>query len=190
MKTVLEQLIEVNAKLAELEKAIMSASTDAEIEAKARSLFPTDDVECDGHCGCGCNSEDDEPEYDGAGFTYDDRVVDGQYRVREENVEQVTLGETVTPDQANVIVFTKAELVAFASMLTERVVAAAKEAVTDTGLDEDELVTLELNTWGGNTINIELDKDTIVNSIHSEIDDTIDTDYDAVEIEVDDILDI
>lgn len=169
MKTVLEQLMEINAKLAELETAVMGAST-SEFESC-----------CNGECGC--SPEDDEPEYDGAGFTYDDRVVDGQYRVREENI-----GETVTPDQANVIVFTKAELVAFASMLTERVVAAAKEAVTDTGLDEDELVTLELNTWGGNTINIELDKDTIVESIHSEIDDTIDTDYDAVEIEVDDIL--
>lgn len=169
MKTVLEQLMEINAKLAELETAVMGVST-SEFESC-----------CNGECGC--SSEDDEPEYDGAGFTYDDRVVDGQYRVREENI-----GETVTPDQANVIVFTKAELVAFAGMLTERVVAAAKEAVTDTGLDEDELVTLELNTWGGNTINIELDKDAIVESIHSEIDDTIDTDYDAVEIEVDDIL--
>jgi hypothetical protein len=169
MKTVLEQLMEINAKLAELETAVMGAST-SEFESC-----------CNGECDC--SPEDDEPEYDGAGFTYDDRVVDGQYRVREENI-----GETVTPDQANVIVFTKAELVAFAGMLTERVVAAAKEAVTDTGLDEDELVTLELNTWGGNTINIELDKDAIVESIHSEIDDTIDTDYDAVEIEVDDIL--
>jgi len=176
MKTVLEQLMEINAKLAELETAVMGAST-SEFESC-----------CNGECDC--SPEDDEPEYDGAGFIYDDRVVNGQYRVREENADQVTLrrGETVTPDQANVIVFTKAELVAFASMLTERVVAAAKEAVTDTSLDEDELVTLELNTWGGNTINIELDKDTIVNSIHSEIDDTIDTDYDAVEIEVDDIL--
>ena len=174
MKTVLEQLMEINAKLAELETAIMGVGT-SEFEPC-----------CDGECGC--NPEDDEPEYDGAGFTYDDRVVNGQYRVREENADQVTLGKTVTPDQANVIVFTKAELVAFASMLTERVATAAKEAVTDTSLDEDELVTLELNTWGGNTINIELDKDSIVESIHSEIDDTIDTDYDAVEIEVDDIL--
>lgn len=168
MKTVLEQLMEINAKLAELETAIMGVGT-SEFEPC-----------CDGECDC--SPEDDEPEYDGAGFTYDDRVVDGQYRVREENI-----GETVTPDQANVIVFTKAELVAFASMLTERVATAAKEAVTDTGLDTDSLVTLELSSWD-NTINIELDKDTIVECIHSEIDDTIDTDYDAVEIEVDDIL--
>jgi hypothetical protein len=31
--------------------------------------------------------EDDEPEYDSAGFTYEDRVVDGQYRVIDFDME-------------------------------------------------------------------------------------------------------
>ena len=41
MKTVLEQLMELNEKLAKLEKEIMSVNTD--------------EVECDGYCGCGCD---------------------------------------------------------------------------------------------------------------------------------------
>jgi len=36
--------------------------------------------------------EDDGPEYDGAGFTYEDRVVDGQYRnLSAENAENTNL---------------------------------------------------------------------------------------------------
>jgi len=189
MKTVLEQLMEINAKLAELETAIMGVST-SEFEPC-----------CDGECGC--SSEDDEPEYDGAGFTYDDRVVNGQYRVREEDVEKVILrrGEVVeAPEdedetdphelaaQAQTIVFTRAELIDFATKLTERVITSAKEAVTDTSIDTDDLVPLELNAWSGNTIDIELDKDNLVECIHSEIDDAIDTDEDTIDDEVTAVL--
>lgn len=187
MKDLFEQLEEMSAKLADL-KAFAEANASSEFEP------------C---CNGGCNCEDTGPEYDGAGFTYDDRVVNGQYRVREEDVEKVILrrGEVIeAPDDedeinpheaaagARVIVFTRDELIDFATRLTARVIISAKEAVTDTGLDTDSLVTLELNNWSGNTIDIELDKDAIVESIHSEINDAINIDGDSIEDEITDIL--
>jgi hypothetical protein len=33
---------------------------------------------------------DDEPEYDGAGFTYEDRVVDGEYMNTQDNNDEVS----------------------------------------------------------------------------------------------------
>lgn len=189
MKDLFEQLEEMSAKLADL-KAFAEANASSEFKPC-----------CDDECGC--SPEDDEPEYDGAGFTYDDRVVNGQYRVREENVEKVILrrGEVVeTPEdedetdphelaaQAQTIVFTRAELIDFATRLTARVIISAKEAVTDTSIDTDDLVSLELNAWSGNTIDIELDKDKLVECIHSEIDDAINIDDDSIDDEITDIL--
>ena len=187
MKDLFEQLEEMSAKLADL-KAFAEANASSEFEPC-----------CNGECNC----EDTGPEYDGAGFTYDDRVVNGQYRVREEDVEKIILrrGEVIeAPEDENeidpheaaagarVIVFTRDELIDFATRLTERVITSAKEAVTDTGLDTDSLVSLELNNWSGNTIDIELDKDAIVESIHSEINDAINIDSDSIEDEITDIL--
>ena len=189
MKDLFEQLEEMSAKLADL-KAFAEANASSEFEPC-----------CNGECNC--SSEDDEPEYDGAGFTYDDRVVNDQYRVREENVEKIILrrGEVVeAPDdedeidpheaasEAKVIVFSRDELIDFATRLTARVIISAKEAVTDTSIDTDDLVSLELNAWSGNTIDIELDKDKLVECIHSEIDDAITVDSDSIEDEITDIL--
>ena len=187
MKDLFEQLEEMSAKLADL-KAFAEANASSEFEPC-----------CNGECNC----EDTGPEYDGAGFTYDDRVVNDQYRVREEDVEKIILrrGEVIeAPDdedetdphelaaQAQTIVFTRDELLNFAAKLTERVITAAKEAVTDTSIDTDDLVSLELNAWSGNTIDIELDKDKLVECIHSEIDDVINVDSDSIEDEITDIL--
>ena len=187
MKDLFEQLEEMSAKLADL-KAFAEANASSEFEPC-----------CNGECNC----EDTGPEYDGAGFTYDDRVVNGQYRVREEDVEKIILrrGEVIeAPEdedetdphelaaQAQTIVFTRSELIDFATKLTERVITAAKEAVTDTSIDTDDLVSLELNAWNGNTIDIELDKDKLVECIHSEIDDAINVDSDSIEDEITDIL--
>ena len=187
MKDLFEQLEEMSAKLADL-KAFAEANASSEFEPC-----------CNGECNC----EDTGPEYDGAGFTYDDRVVNDQYRVREENIEKIILrrGEVIeAPEdedetdphelaaQAQTIVFTRDELLNFAAKLTERVITAAKEAVTDTSIDTDDLVSLELNAWSGNTIDIELDKDKLVECIHSEIDDAINVDSDSIEDEITDIL--
>ena len=157
MKTVLEQLMEVNEKLAELEKAIMGTTTD--------------EVECDGVCGCGCDespveTEDEGPEFDSAGFSEADRIV--------------------TPQQANTIVFTKEELIDFAFKLMDRTVDACKEAVADTRIDVDDVVALELGY--GYQIEVELNQDRLVSDIQAEIINTIDLDNDSIEVEVDNIL--
>jgi hypothetical protein len=169
MKTVLEQLMELKGKIDAIENAICG-DTSSEFEPC-----------CSGECDCGCDEppvevEDDSPEYDGAGFTHADRVVDSQYMVTEDDkyVGHVHL--------------TKVELIDFATRLTERVIASVKEAVINTGLDADDLVTLELNTWNGNAIEVELDKDTLTNNINSEIDDAICLDVDSISDEIDDIF--
>jgi deoxycytidine triphosphate deaminase len=158
MKDLFEQLEEMSAKLADL-KAFAEANASSEFEPC-----------CDGECEC---------------YT-EEKVILRRGEVVEapEDGAEIVSHELAT--QAQVIVFTRAELVDFATKLTERVVTAAKEAVTDTSIDADDLVSLEL-AWS-NTIDIELDKDKLVESIHSEIDDAIDTDEDAVEDEVTAIL--
>ena len=165
MKTVLEQLMELNEKLAKLEKEIMSVNTD--------------EVECDGHCGCGCDEspvEDEGPEFDSAGFSKEDRVVDGQYMVTEDN------------KYAGHVHLTRAEMIDFSTRLTERVIESIKKAVTDMELNADDLVTLELNSWANNTIEMELDKDTLTNNINSEIEDAVCLDVDSISDEIDDIF--
>ena len=164
MKTVLEQLMELNEKLAELEKEIMSVNTD--------------EVECDGHCGCGCDEppvEDDGPEFDSAGFSEADRVEDSQY--------------VVTEDEKYVghVHLTRVELIDFATRLTERVIESVKKAVTDMDLNADDLVTLELNGWS-NTIEVELDNNTLTNNVNSEIEDAVNLDADSISDEIDDIF--
>jgi len=166
MKTVLEQLIEVNEKLAELEKAIMGTSTD--------------EVECDGHCGCGCDEppvevEDEGPEFDSAGFSEADRVEDSQYVVTEDE------------KYAGHVHLTRVELIDFATRLTERVLDSVKKAVTDIELNMDDLVTLELNSWS-NAIEVELDNNTLANNINSEIEDAVNLDADSISDEIDDIF--
>ena len=164
MKTVLEQLMELNEKLAKLEKEIMSVNTD--------------EVECDGHCGCGCDEspvEDDGPEFDSAGFSEADRVVDSQY--------------VVTEDEKYVghVHLTRVELIDFSTRLTERVLDSVKKAVTDMELNADDLVTLELNGWS-NTIEVELDNNTLANNVNSEIEDAVNLDADSISDEIDDIF--
>jgi hypothetical protein len=134
---------------------------------------------CDGLEGCGCGCDESEAE---------EKVIlrRGEVITAPEDEAEIVSHELAT--QAQVIVFTRDELIDFATRLTARVIISAKEAVTDTSLDTDSLVTLELNTWSGNTIDIELDKDTIVESIHSEIDDAINVDSDSIEDEITDIL--
>lgn len=177
MKTVLEQLMEINAKLAELEKAVADAST-SEFEPC-----------CDDQCGCGCDEspvevEDDSPEYDGAGFTYDDRVVDGQYQVTEKVI--LTRGKSITPDQAQMVVFTKEELITFAAKLMERTIDVCKEAVNDIEFESDYICDLSLSY--NNYIEVEIENAAIQRAIADEIDNTIELDNDSVETEVDNIL--
>ena len=153
MKTVLEQLIEVQNQLDELK-----------LHFKNKESFETE-VECNGVCGCGCDEPEIEmpSEFDSAGFSIADREPEPK------------------------IEFTREQLLEFATKLAERVIDKCKEAVIDTNLNADDLVDLSLGY--GFQIDVELDQDAIVRSIHDEIDGTIELDVESVEDEVKDILD-
>jgi hypothetical protein len=164
MKTVLEQLMELKDKISAIEIAVCGET-----------------ICDDGQCGCGCDEspvevEDEGPEFDSAGFSEADRAVDSQYVVTKDD------------KYAGHVHLTRVELIDFATRLTERVIASVKEAVSNTDLNVDDLVTLELNSWTNNTIEMELDKDTLTNNINSEIEDTINLDPDSISDEIDDIF--
>ena len=163
MKTVLEQFMELKDKISAIEIAVCGETICG-----------------DGACGCGCDESpvevvDEGPEFDSAGFSEVDRTEDSQYVVTEDD------------KYAGHVHLTKAELIDFATRLTERVIESVKKAVTDMDLNADDLVTLELNGWS-NVIEMELDKDTLTNNIKSEIDDTINLDPDSISDEIDDIF--
>lgn len=160
MKDLFEQLEEMSAKLADL-KAFAEANASSEFESC-----------CDGECEC---------------YT-EETITLRRGEVVEAPEDEAEIDPHELAAQAQTIVFTRAELIEFATKLTERVITSAKEAVTDTSIDTDDLVSLELNAWSGNTIDIELDKDKLVECIHSEIDDAIDTDEDSIDDEVTAVL--
>lgn len=161
MKDLFEQLEEMSAKLADL-KAFAEANASSEFEQC-----------CNGECECNVEEE---------------KIILRRGEVVEAPEDEDEINPYEAAAGARVIVFTRDELIDFATRLTARVIISAKEAVTDTGLDTDSLVTLELNNWSGNTIDIELDKESIVESIHSEINDAINIDSDSIEDEITDIL--
>jgi hypothetical protein len=160
MKDLFEQLEEMSAKLADL-KAFAEANASSEFEPC-----------CNGECEC---------------YT-EEKVILRRGEVIEAPEDEDETDPHELAAQAQMIVFTRAELIDFATRLTARVIISAKEAVTDTSIDADDLVSLELNTWNSNTIDIELDKDKLIESIHSEIDDAINVDSDSIEDEITDIL--
>jgi hypothetical protein len=162
MKTVLEQLMELNGKLAELEKAIMGTSTD--------------EVECDGHCGCGC----DEPEYDSAGFTEADRTPDSQYEV----IAEVDPQDAIV--RAQTITFTYDELIDFATRLTRRTVDACKEAVELVTFDDSDICDVSLN-WD-RQIEVEIDNGRIHRDVVDEIEHAADFDESSIDVDVRNVL--
>ena len=163
MKNFKEEIEAMKAQIAALENNLMERSEEYE---------PC----CDKHlCGCGCDEapvevEDQGPEFDGAGFSEEDRVVSGQY---------MNVG-------AETVVFTREELITFAAKLMERTVTACKEAVSDTDIDADYCCELSLSY--NNQIEVEIDNSTIRGAVCDEIDNTIELDNDSVEVEVDNIL--
>jgi hypothetical protein len=138
MKTVMEQLMEIQDKLDAL---------------KAQSTEYT--TCCSGVCTCDDESEIEIP-------------------------QEVSAEETAT------IVFTKDELITFATHLVERTLDKCKEAVTDTNLDTDNVVDLSMSY--GHQIEVELDTDAIARSIHDEIDGVVETDPVSVNDEITSIL--
>ena len=102
------------------------------------------------------------------------------------NDEPETPQSAITAEEANVIVFTKDELITFATHLTERIIDKCKEAATDANMNPDNVVDLSMGYC--NTIEVELDTDTIARSIHEEIDAVVDTDSDSINDEINSIL--
>jgi len=139
MKTVMEQLMEIQDKL------------DA-LKAQSSEFTPC----CSGVCTC-----DDEPKTE-------------------------TPQSAITAEEANVIVFTKDQLITFATHLTERIIDKCKEAATDANINPDNVVDLSMGY--GHQIEVELDTDTIARSIHEEIDAVVDTDSDSINDEINSIL--
>jgi hypothetical protein len=172
MKTVLEQLMELNEKLAKLEKEIMGTSTEFESC-------------CSGECDCGCDEppvevEDEAPEFDSAGFTYEDRVVDGQYMVTTESDPQDAIV------RAQTITFTYDELIDFATRLTRRTVDACKEAVELATFDDSDICDVSLN-WN-HTIEIEINNGRIHRDIVDEIEHAADFDESSIDVDVRNVL--
>jgi hypothetical protein len=122
------------------------------------------DPVCDGYSGCGCGCDESPVE-----------VVESAYVVTEDD------------KYAGHVHLTKAELIDFATRLTERILDSVKKAVTETELNADDMVTLELNSWS-NTIEMELDNGILANNINSEIEDAINLDPDSISDEIDDIF--
>jgi len=168
MKTILQQLIELEEKFATLKAQVKPE--------EAVSCYSGEYHECD----CGCNEppvevEDEGPEFDSAGFSEADRTVDSQYVVTQDD------------KYAGHVYLTRAEMIDFATRLTERVISSVKEAVSNMDLSADDLVTLELNSWS-NVIEVELDNSTLANNVNSEIEDAINLDADSISDEIDDIF--
>lgn len=146
MKTVMEQLMEIQDKL------------DA-LKAQSTEFTPC----CSGVCTC-----------------------DDEEQIILTRGEVVEAPQEVSAEEANVIVFTKDELITFATHLTERIMDKCKEAVTDTNLDVDNVVDLSMGY--GHQIEVELDTDAIARSIHDEIDGVVDTDSNSINDEINSIL--
>ena len=146
---------------------------------------------CVAECDCGCDEpetevNDDGPEYDSAGFTYEDRVVDGQYRVRDEDQVILRRGEVVLEPEEAKYTFTESDLIAFATKLTQRALDSVEESLENADISNDDHVSLELN-WN-NTIEVELDSERIKKDIMNEIKDNISLDESDVVDEIESIM--
>jgi len=146
MKTVMEQLMEIQDKL------------DA-LKAQSAEFEPC----CNGECEC-----------------------DTEEQIILTRGEVVEAPQEVSAEETATIVFTKDQLITFATHLTERIMDKCKEAVTDTNLDVDNVVDLSMGY--GHQIEVELDTDAIARSIHDEIDGVVETDPVSVNDEINSIL--
>ena len=96
--------------------------------------------------------------------------------------DQVTLTNRTVVERT----FTEEQVVEIAMELMSRTIVACKEAITNAYLDDDNLVSLELNY--NNQIEINVDDNAIKEAFSNEIDDFICVDADSVAAEVDNII--
>jgi hypothetical protein len=152
-----EQTEEFFNQLVKLQEQI----NEIEVMFGKQETYPSSETECDGACECGCDESPVE-------------IVESTYVVTEDD------------KYAGHVHLTRAEMIDFATRLTERVIESVKKAVTDMELNADDLVTLELS-WS-NVIEVELDNGTLTNNVNSEIEDAVNLDPDSISDEIDDIF--
>jgi hypothetical protein len=162
MKTLEEQIKEMQDRLNKLENNLTERSEEFE---------PC----CIAECDCGCDEpetevNDDGPEYDSAGFTYEDRVVDGQYRVRDNEPSLDTVIDAPEPEECK-YTFTESELIKFTKELIQRSLDNIKDILDNVTINDDDHVSLELG-WD-NQIQIDLDGERIKREIMDEIEDGV-----------------
>lgn len=164
MKNFKEEIEAMKAQIAALENNLMERSEEYE---------PC----CDEHqCGCGC---------DEAPVEVEDLVILTRGGVTEEPYVKTISGGYMNVGSA-IAVFTREELIDFATKLVERTATACKEAVHNVEVDVD--YCCELSLGYNNQIEVNIDNNVIWDAISDEIDNTIETDEDSVGVEVDDIL--
>lgn len=115
----------------------------------------------------------------------EDQVTLTRGEVTEEPYVKTISGGYMNVGEA-IAVFTREELIDFATRLMERTATACKEAVSDIDIDANYICEVSLN--GNNQIEVEIDNRVIRDTVSDEIDNTIELDNDSVEVEVDNIL--
>jgi len=169
MKNFKEEIEAMKAQIAALENNLMERSEEYE---------PC----CDEHlCGCGCDEAPVEVEDQNIGCG--DQVI----LTRGERIEEPkTISGNYMNIGAETVVFTREELIDFATKLVERTATACKEAISDTEFEADYICSLELNY--NNQIEVSIDNGVIRDTVESEIDSVVEIDEDSVGVEVDNIL--
>lgn len=170
MKNFKEEIEAMKAQIAALENNLTERSEEFE---------PC----CVGECGCGCDESPVEVEDQNIGCG--DQVILTRGEVIEEPYVKTISGGYMNVG-AETVVFTREELIDFATKLMERTATACKEAVSDTDIDADYCCELSLSY--NNQIEVEIDNSAIRGIVCDEIDNTIELDNDSVEVEVDNIL--
>ena len=164
MKNFKEEIEAMKAQITALENNLMERSEEYE---------PCCDEQ---QCGCGC---------DEAPVEVEDLVILTRGGVTEEPYVKTISGGYMNVGEA-IAVFTREELIDFATKLMERTATACKEAVHNVEVDVD--YCCELSLGYNNQIEVNIDNNVIWDAISDEIDNTIETDEDSVGVEVDNVL--
>ena len=162
MKNFKEEIEAMKAQIAALENNLMERSEEYE--------------PCCNEQQCGC---------DEAPVEVEDLVILTRGGVTEEPYVKTISGGYMNVGEA-IAVFTREELIDFATKLMERTATACKEAVHNTEFKPDYICSLSMNY--NNQIEVDIDNNVIWDAISDEIDNTIETDEDSVGVEVDNIL--
>ena len=125
----------------------------------------------------------DEMDIKKADLTYD---VDFEADMGVEVDEEPSTSDEETPGRPEAFAFTKQELIEFTRTIQDRCRVAAFGAISNAGIDYEDMVKFELEY--DNQISISIDEDELHNEIEIAIDDVFETDDDAVYEEIMDVI--